>query len=64
MYVNGKQIALEHEVSVSELLSQQDYDPQHVAVERNGNIVPRSAYGSEKLCEGDKIEIVCFVGGG
>ena len=64
MIVNGEQVALKSKISVSELLSQQGYEPARVAVERNGDIVPRSAYDSEKLCEGDKIEIVCFVGGG
>lgn len=35
-----------------------------VAIERNLEIVPRSAYGETLLCEGDRIEIVHFVGGG
>jgi len=64
MYVNGERIVSDSGISVSELLSKQGYDPQRVAIEINGNIVPRASYDSEKLCEGDKIEIVCFVGGG
>jgi thiamine biosynthesis protein ThiS len=35
-----------------------------VAVERNREIVPKSAYGETRLAEGDRIEIVQFVGGG
>ncbi len=38
--------------------------PQKIAVERNLEIVPRSAYGEVALAEGDRIEIVNFVGGG
>jgi sulfur carrier protein len=35
-----------------------------VAVERNLEIVPRSAYGATNLTDGDRIEIVHFIGGG
>ena len=38
--------------------------PRKVAVERNLEIVPRSLYGQTPLAEGDRIEIVQFVGGG
>jgi len=36
----------------------------NLAVERNLHIVPRSAYGETELAEGDRIEIVHFIGGG
>ena len=39
-------------------------DPRKVAVERNLEIVPRSLHGSTALAEGDRIELVVFVGGG
>ena len=39
-------------------------DGRKVAVERNLEIVPRSAYGRTRLTEGDRIEIVHFIGGG
>ena len=45
-------------------LASAGYDPQRVAVERNGEIVPRSRYGETVLQNGDRIEIVRFVGGG
>jgi sulfur carrier protein len=35
-----------------------------VAVEHNGNIVPRAEWGSAVLADGDRLEIVHFVGGG
>ena len=64
MLINGEQKSLEGEISVGDFLARESYDPLRVAVEKNGNIVPKSAYDSEMLCDGDKIEIVCFVGGG
>jgi sulfur carrier protein len=39
-------------------------DPRKVAIERNLEIVPRSLHGETQLAEGDRIEIVQFVGGG
>lgn len=40
------------------------YDPQRVAVERNGEIVPRATFGDVVLSDGDVLEVVQFVGGG
>lgn len=48
-------LALVHELSL---------DPRKVAVERNLEIVPRSLHGETALAEGDRIELVQFVGGG
>jgi thiamine biosynthesis protein ThiS len=39
-------------------------DPRKVAIERNLEIVPRSLHGETPVAEGDRIEIVQFVGGG
>jgi len=39
-------------------------DPRKVAVERNLEIVPRSLHGETALADGDRIELVVFVGGG
>ena len=39
-------------------------DPRKVAVERNLEIVPRSLHAGTALAEGDRIELVQFVGGG
>ncbi len=46
------------------LIEELSLDPRKVAVERNLEIVPRSLHGSTALAEGDKIELVQFVGGG
>ena len=50
--------------TVAQLVEQQGYDPVKVAVERNLEIVPKSAYASTVLHDGDSVEIVSFVGGG
>ena len=46
------------------LIEELSLDPRKVAVERNLEIVPRSLHASTELAEGDKIELVQFVGGG
>ncbi len=51
-------------IALSEYLETTDYDPGRIAVERNGEIVPRKDYGSVILKDEDRIEIVGFVGGG
>ena len=50
--------------NVLEQLTQMGFDPNRVAVEKNGEIVPRAQYEATPLKEGDKLEVVRFVGGG
>lgn len=50
--------------TVEEYLSQTDYSLSRIAVEINGDIVPKSQYASTVLRDGDTVEIVGFVGGG
>ncbi|MGM9570561.1 MAG: sulfur carrier protein ThiS [Phascolarctobacterium sp.] len=64
MIINGKQIVLQAPISLSELLEQQGYRANMVAVELNGCIVKRCAYADTMLNDADKLEIVSFVGGG
>ncbi len=40
------------------------YDAKRIAVERNGEIVPKADYGKITLIDGDNLEVVSFVGGG
>ena len=64
MYVNGQPITIQGEISVNEFLEKAGYDAQKVAVEKNGNIIPKKSFETEKLSDNDKLEIVSFVGGG
>lgn len=50
--------------TVTELVQELALDPRKVAVERNLEIVPRSLHAVTALAEGDRIELVQFVGGG
>ena len=50
--------------TISEYLTETDYDPARIAIEQNGTIVPKAQYDSTILSDGDIIEVVSFVGGG
>jgi len=50
--------------NVAELLDALELSGKRVAVEKNGEIVPRSRYADTRLAEGDALEIVVAVGGG
>lgn len=64
MKVNGEICAFVPGMTVQSLLEQRGHDPQRVAVEKNGQIVPRAQFAEEVLHEDDVIEVVQFVGGG
>ena len=63
LIVNGEQ----HDVAAGDLLgllTALDLNPRKVAIELNLEIVPRSLYAQTALADGDRIEIVHFIGGG
>jgi thiazole synthase len=62
--VNGQPQTAAPGTSVAGLLATMGVDPARVAVERNEEVVPRKSWGEAQVREGDKIEIVAFVGGG
>ena len=62
--VNGSTRALEGSLDVAALLAKLQLTGKKVAVERNGEIIPRSAHGSTLVLDGDQLEIVVAVGGG
>jgi len=62
--VNGAAHRFEQPLDVGALLSRLDLAGKKVAVERNGEIVPRSAHAGTVLADGDQLEIVVAVGGG
>ena len=62
--LNGETRRIEAPVNVRGLLEQLGLDPAKIAVERNLEIVPRSTYGQVALSDGDRLEIVHFIGGG
>lgn len=60
--VNGEK--LDFTGTVAEMLDVLEYNGKRVAVELNEKIVPKADYGSTEVSDGDKLEIVRFVGGG
>ena len=62
--VNGKQIHLTSEMSVADYLEQNNYQINRIAVEMNEEILPKYSYSETMLKNGDRLEVVTFVGGG
>ena len=62
--MNGSTKQYDAPLVVADLLHRMALAGRKVAVERNGEIVPRSAHGSTELADGDRLEIVVAVGGG
>ncbi len=62
--VNGEPREIAHGASLLDLLGSLDLDPRVVVVEHNRQIVRRPGLGAVTLQEGDKVELVHFVGGG
>ncbi len=64
IYVNGESRNIEQAGSVAELLIELGLAEKRVAVERNGELVPRSRHAQQPIEEGDRVEIVQAIGGG
>jgi thiamine biosynthesis protein ThiS len=62
--VNGEDREFTSIASLSDLLTQLGMKPDRVAVELNRDLVPRERWPATMLSDGDKLEIVHFVGGG
>jgi thiazole synthase len=62
--INGESRRFDMSITVEQLLGEIGIDGRKVAVERNLEIVPKSQYGQTPLSDGDKLEIVHFIGGG
>jgi sulfur carrier protein len=62
--VNGDAMDVKDGLTVAELVEQLGLNEGPVAVERNGEIVPRKQHADVLLSAGDVLEIVHFVGGG
>ena len=62
--INGEARDFDGPLTVESVLQQLGFDPRKIAVERNLEIVPKGAYGGTPVSNGDKLEIVHFIGGG
>lgn len=64
MKLNGQIVNINIELSLLEFLQQNKYDISKIAVELNGDIIPKADYMNVLLKEDDSLEVVSFVGGG
>jgi sulfur carrier protein len=64
LIINGVAVQLDAPLSVAAWLAQQGLTGKRVAVEKNGEIVPKSLHAQTLLEQDDRIEIVVAVGGG
>ena len=62
--INGTEHQFEQTISVTALIEHMQLGNKRMALERNGEIVPRGQFNSQMLADGDKLEIVVAVGGG
>lgn len=62
--INGEDREFTSVASLSDLLAHLGMKPDRVAVELNRDLVPRDRWQATRLTDGDKLEIVHFVGGG
>lgn len=62
--LNGENRLIDAGLTVQGLIELLGYQGKRIAVERNGEIVPRSAHAETQLADGDALEIVVAVGGG
>lgn len=64
LLLNGEERDVSGVVTIADLVAALGLDARKVAVERNLEIAPRSSYADTSLADGDRIEIVTFIGGG
>ena len=64
LIVNGEPHQMPEGATVADLVTGLGSDPRSVAVERNGDLVPRAQFAATPLAAGDRIEVVRFVQGG
>ena len=62
--INGERRQFDAPINCAELIARLDLAGKRVALERNGEIVPRGRHAEERLADGDRLEIVVAVGGG
>ena len=64
IYINGEEKTISENSTITSLVEEFSLNVAKVAVERNLAIVPRPLYAETILSDGDRIEIVQFIGGG
>lgn len=64
IFLNGEAMDVAEQMSVETLVLTLGGDPRGIAIERNLEIVPKAEHAKTILADGDRLEVVQFVGGG
>lgn len=64
VFINAEPRDVTPDMTLAEMVEMLQLDARKVAMEVNLSIIPRSLYAQTRLAEGDKVEIVQFIGGG
>ncbi|SEQ91687.1 sulfur carrier protein [Nitrosomonas sp. Nm51] len=62
--INGETRQLSQAINIAQFIDENNLQDKRIAIERNGEIVPRSQFNDQFLADGDRLEIVVAVGGG
>ena len=62
--LNGKKVVIKSDYSLFDLLKKYKLNNKKVAIEHNGEIIPKANYKKKNLKDNDRVEIVHFIGGG
>ncbi len=62
--LNGQSVSITAAATLADLLEQQEYQAQKIAIAVNGEFVPRSLYAETLVSDGDQIDVIQAVGGG
>ncbi len=62
--INGQARQFSAALTFAQLVTELDLTGKRIAIERNGEIVPKSRYPETQVADGDKLEVVVAVGGG
>lgn len=62
--INGEARQFDQPINIAQFIDQNNLQGKRIAIERNGEIVPRSQYAEQFLADGDQLEVVVAVGGG
>ena len=62
--INGEPRQFPQAISIAALIEEMGLAGKRIALERNGEIVPRGMFAAQQLADGDRLEVVVAVGGG
>ena len=64
VFLNGKKIKVDNNLTAEQLLANMGYRDKRIAIEINGEVIPKSELSNKIIVENDKVEIIVAVGGG